>query len=117
MKKRQRRKGHPAEKRIPFPKSFALFLVCVAGFGIAYVSLCARCDTLGSDIKRLESDCRTSRLRAINEEDRWANLLSPANFERTLKRHQLDMVMPDERQIVRVRRGRIDTLMTLAYNP
>ena len=115
MKKKQRRKSRKAEVRIPFPMLLANILVCVAVFGLSYVWLCARCDVLGREINRLETVRRNTRVRMINEQDRWSNLLAPANFERALRRHNLTMTLPDDRQIVRVRRnGLASSALTLA---
>ncbi|MBI9019652.1 MAG: hypothetical protein JEZ10_00145 [Verrucomicrobia bacterium] len=117
MKKKRKNTNRKAEVRIPFPMLLANILVFVAVFGLSYVWLCARCDTLGQEINRLETVRRGARLRMINEQDRWSNLLAPANFERALKRHHLAMTLPDERQIVRVRRGGVASeTVTLAYN-
>jgi hypothetical protein len=116
MKKRTRRRNYKAEVQIPFPRALALCLVFVAVVGLSYVWLCAHCNTLGSEIRLLESEQRVVRLRAISEQDRWSNLLSPANLERTLKRHNLKMSLPDERQIVRVGQGRSEMVVTLAYH-
>lgn len=116
MKKKRRKTSRKAEVRIPFPMLLANILVFVAVFGLSYVWLCARCDTLGREINHLEGVRRAARLRVINEQDRWSNLLAPANLERALKRHRLAMTLPDERQIVRVRRSGIVSAMTLAYH-
>ncbi|MBL7016875.1 MAG: hypothetical protein ISR84_04880 [Kiritimatiellales bacterium] len=116
MKKKQKRKSRKAEVRIPFPNVLAMVLVCVAASGLSYVWLCARCDTLGDEIKRLESVRRTVRQKAISEQDRWSNMLAPANFERALKHHRLAMTLPNERQVVRVRRGGAGQGLKLAYN-
>ncbi len=116
MKKKQKKKSRKAEVRIPFPNVLAMVLVCVAASGLSYVWLCARCNTLGDEIKRLESVRRTVRQQAISEQDRWSNMLAPANFERALKHHRLAMTLPDERQIIRVRRASGDQSVTLAYN-
>lgn len=116
MKKKQKRKSRKAEVRIPFPNMLAMVLVCVAASGLSYIGLCARCDTLGNEIKQLERQRRTLRLRAIGEQDRWSNMLAPANLERALKYHHLAMTLPSERQIVRVRRGSAERVLTLAYN-
>lgn len=116
MKKNQKRKNRKTQARIPFPRMLANVLVFVAVSGLSYVWLCARCDMLGQDIKHLETVQRETRLRLINEQDRWSNLLAPANFERTLKRHRLVMQLPDERQIVRVRSDNRVAALSLAYN-
>jgi hypothetical protein len=116
MKKKQKRKNRKAEVRIPFPNVLAMVLVCVAASGLSYVWLCAQCNTLGDEIKRLESVRRTVRQQVISEQDRWSNMLAPANFERALKHHGLAMTLPGERQIVRVRRSSGSKALTLAYN-
>lgn len=115
MKKKQKRKSRKAEVRIPFPMLLANILVFVAVFGISYVWLCAQCDTLGREIKRLETAHRAAKIRVISELDRWSNLQAPANIERALKHHRLAMTLPDERRIIRVRRGGMASAMTLAY--
>jgi len=117
MKNRRRKKNQKVEARIPFPRLLANILVLVAVFGISYVWLCARCDRLGREINRLETVQKATQRRVTNEQDRWSNLLAPANFERALKRHHLAMTRPKERQIVRVDSGKISTdRITLAYN-
>ncbi len=116
MKKRRKKTSRKAEVQIPFPMLLANILVFVAVFGLSYVWLCARCDTLGREIKRLETAYRSARVRTINEQDRWSNLKAPANLERALKRHHLAMTLPGDHRIVRVRRGGISSAITLAYN-
>jgi len=116
MKNKQRRTIQKAEARIPFPMLLASILVFVAVFGIGYVGFYARCDTLGQEIKQLEMDYRIAKVRVISEQDRWSNLLAPANVQRALKHHNLVMTLPDESRIVRVRRGGLSSAVTLAYN-
>ncbi|NOU35667.1 MAG: hypothetical protein HOO88_02690 [Kiritimatiellaceae bacterium] len=116
MKKRQRTGNRKAQVRIPFPVVLANFLVFVAVFGLSYVWLCARCDTLGQEIKRLESAQRDTRRLLNNEQDRWSSQTSPGSLERALKHHKLAMRLPDEQQIVRVRNGAASSVAALAYN-
>lgn len=116
MKKKQRRKSRKAEARIPFPNLLAAFLVCVTALGLSYVWFSARCNALGNEITRLESKGRAARRAADIEQERWANMMDPRNFDRALKRHKLAMTLPGERQIVRVRRGRSGKILRLAYN-
>jgi hypothetical protein len=115
MKKRQNVRHHKSYVRIPFPVVLANILVFVAVFGLSYVWLCARCDMLGQDIKRLEKVQIDTNRRMINEQDRWSSQLAPANLERALKRHNLAMRLPDDQQIVRVRNGAAVPAASLAY--
>jgi len=116
MTKKQKRKSCKANVRIPFPNVLAMILVCVAASGLSYVWLCAQCSTLGDEIKRLESVRRKVRQQTIIEQERWSNMLAPANFDRALKYHGLAMTLPGERHIVRVRLGRRSQSLALAYN-
>ena len=116
MKNRQRTRSRKAQVRIPFPVVLANILVFVAVFGLSYVWLCARCDTLGQEIKRLETVQRDTHRLLTNEQDRWSSKLSPASLDRALKRHKLTMRLPDEQQIVRVRNGAGASAAALAYN-
>jgi hypothetical protein len=116
MKKRQRTRSRKSQVQIPFPMLLANILVFVAVFGLSYVWLCARCDTLGQEIKRLETVQRDTRRLLNNEQDRWSSQLSPASLDRALKRHKLAMRLPDEQQIVRVRTGTTAAVVALAYN-
>ena len=116
MKKRQNARNRKSYVRIPFPTVLACFLVFVVVFGLSYLWLCARCEMLGQEIKRLETVQRDTRRQMNNEQDRWAAQLSPASLDRALKRHNLAMSLPDERQIVRVRSGTIASVTALAYS-
>lgn len=116
MKKRQVTRNRKAQVRIPFPVVLANILVFVAVFGLSYVWLCARCDTLGQEIKRLETAQRNTHRLLVNEQDRWSSTLSPSSLDRALKRHKLMMRLPDEQQIVRVRSVAGAAGTALAYN-
>ncbi len=116
MKNRQRTRSRKAQVRIPFPVVLANILVLVAVFGLSYVWLCARCDTLGQEIKKLETVQRDTRRLLVNEQDRWSSKLSPSSLERALKSHNLAMRLPDDQQIVRVRAGTTAAVAALAYN-
>jgi len=116
MKKRQRTRNRKARVQIPFPMVLANILVFVAVFGLSYVWLCARCDMLGQEIKRLEN-VKNNTVRLLNnEQDRWSSQLSPASLDRALQRCKLAMRLPDEQQIVRVRSGTVASITALAYN-
>ena len=114
MKKKQIQKNRKAEVTIPFPMKFSVILIFAVVFGISYIWLCSRCEQLGNDIKQRESELRASQTRLTNEKERWASMQTPANVDRALKRHGLQMTLPDARQIVHVRSG--GAPVALAYN-
>ncbi|MCU0857968.1 MAG: hypothetical protein MUC65_06155 [Pontiellaceae bacterium] len=111
----KRRQSCKSRVQIPFPVMLANFLVSVAVFGLSYVWLCARCDLLGNEIKRLEAVQRETGRLLDNEQDRWSSQLAPASLERALKRHHLAMRLPDKKQIVRVHSGVLGSVSALAY--
>lgn len=101
---------------IPFPVSLGGALVLVLVLGLSYMWIDVRCDALGKQIKHRESTLLAAQKRLVNEQDRWSYLTSPANLRRAIRRWNLDMKMPKESQIVRVRFQRTEQLDTLAYN-
>lgn len=99
-KRRKRKKKNQVQ--VPFPVVLANVLVLVAVLGLSYVWLCSRCNALGKDIKRKEAELVTAQKRLVGEQDRWSIATSPGNLQRAIKKYRLNMVMPRERQIVRV---------------
>lgn len=100
---RKKKKMKKNQVKVPFPVLLANVLVLVAVLGLSYMWLCSQCDALGKDIKRKEGELAAGQKRLVSEQDRWSYITSPANLERAIKKHRLDMVLPREEQIVRVR--------------
>jgi hypothetical protein len=88
--------------KVPFPVVLANILVLVAVLGLSYMWLCSRCDALGKEIKRKESEWREVQKRYDTEQDEWSTMTSPANLERAIRKHRLRMTMPHDGQVVRV---------------
>lgn len=103
MAVRKKKKSASKHVRVPFPVLLSNVLVLAAILGLSYMRICARCDALGKEIKQKESVLANAEKRLMNEQDRWSNLTSPSGLERAIRRHGLNMVMPSEQQIVRVR--------------
>ena len=105
MKKRRNNKKRKTrhEVEVPFPVSLSGVLVVVLVLGLSYMWLCARCDALGKEIKHRESALTAARKRLVNEQDRWSYLTSPANLRRAIQKYGLEMSMPSQDQVVRVR--------------
>lgn len=103
VKKRKRKKMKKNQAQVPFPVLLANILVLVAVLGLSYMWLCSRCDALGKEIKRKEAELVAAQKRLVKEQDLWSSLTSPHNLKRAIMKHRLDMVMPRDAQIVRVR--------------
>jgi hypothetical protein len=100
--KRRKKKMKKNQVKVPFPVVLANILVLVAVLGLSYMWLCSRCDALGKEIKRKETELREAQKRYINEQDVWSSMTSPANLQRAIRKHRLNMSMPRENQNVRV---------------
>ena len=100
--KRKKTKMKKNQVQVPFPVLLANILVLVAVLGLSYMWLCSRCDALGKEIKHKEIELTSAQKRLVNEQDRWSSITSPANLQRAIRKHQLGMIMPREKQIVRV---------------
>ena len=114
--KRKKKKIKKNQVQVPFPVLLANVLVLVAVLGLSYMWLCSRCDALGKEIKSKERELGTVQKRLVNEQYRWSTLISPANLERAIKKHKLDMVMPRDAQIVRVNYQRGAEKSSLSFN-
>jgi hypothetical protein len=114
--KRKKKKMKKNQVQVPFPVLLANILVLVAVLGLSYMWLCSRCDALGKDIKMKEKELTAAQKRLVNEQDRWSYITSPANLKRAIKNHQLDMIMPREAQIIRVRYQQDAGSKSLVYN-
>lgn len=103
MSKRKKRQAKKKHVQVPFPVLLANVLVVVGVLGLSYMWLCSRCDALGKEIRKKESELYAAQKRLINEQDRWSYQTSPSKLEQAIRKHGLGMVMPSESQIVRVR--------------
>lgn len=102
MATRKKKMMKKNQVQVPFPVLLANILVLVAVLGLSYMWLCSRCDALGKEIKQQEAELASAQKRLVNEQDRWSSVTSPANLQRAIRKHQLGMIMPREKQIVRV---------------
>lgn len=85
------------------PWLFAIAALAITG--LAYVSLIARCDALGKEISRIDSDIVDRERILQNEQAQWARMTAPGNIDRALAVFNLQMALPRPGQIVRVARG------------
>ena len=114
--KRKKKKMKKNQVQVPFPVLLANVLVLVAVLGLSYMWLCSRCDALGKEIKGKEADLNVAEKRLVDEQDCWSAITSPNNLKVAIKKHRLEMVMPREAQVVRVRYQRASDKVSRAYN-
>jgi hypothetical protein len=77
-------------------------LVAVVGVALFYVGLKVRTESLGREIKALETRREALRRQTTKEQAEWARLQTPTRIELALQEHGLEMVWPARTQIVRL---------------
>jgi len=103
MQKKKNRKKQSDGSFLPRP--LALLLAVATVFSLTYLWLHGRCEALGTQLKDLELRKVELQKQRVNEESKLANMKSPRQIEYLLQKHNLAMVWPDERQIVRMHRA------------
>lgn len=99
---RKRKQTRKQQVQVPFPVVLANVLVMVAVLGLSYMWLCSRCNALGKQIKGKERELREANKRLANEQDRWTSITSFQNLERAIRKHHLNMTMPDDARVVKI---------------
>lgn len=79
--------------------------LCVLGAALAmvYLSLYNTCESIGRQIKRLETERAELQKRVVNEERNWAMARSIGNMERLMASYGITMTWPEQRNIIRLR--------------
>jgi hypothetical protein len=104
----RRRNRKKAVKAYALPVPLAGFVVLAGSLALAYVWMVCRCQTLGDELKQLETR-RDVLLKEYQQElFKWTRLKAPQNLERALMQHNLSMSWPSSRQVVRLRMGDVE---------
>ena len=99
MAKRNRRNGEEGHRALAW--GIALFGLAAVLAGV-YLGLYNSCETIGRQIKKLETDRAELHKRVVNEERNWATARSIGNMERLMENHGIVMTWPEERHIIRL---------------
>ena len=102
MRKRNKKKKDIHGFIVPAP--FAGVIIILSSLAVGYLWLDSRCQTLGKELKALDMESQELNKKLKSEEYRWSLMKSPANLEKTLKRHHIVMSWPRSDQIVIVDR-------------
>jgi hypothetical protein len=98
---RQNRRKDSFVLEAPAAALVGLALV-VAALALAYLWIHSRCEALGRNIKKLETERDELERQFQIEESKWTQLKSPRNLERTLAARGIAMNWPRPDQIVHV---------------
>ncbi len=90
---------------IAFPLHVAALLIVGTSLALVYVWLDMKGEALGRRIKNLEDEGVELQSRYDNELWKWQATISPSNIDAALEQNRIVMVWPDEKNIVRVRKG------------
>ncbi len=115
MARRRKRNYRKHARTSPVRGSLVLSVVIVAGLALGWLWLSNACDALSARIKDLEQEKLAVHQRVVNEEFKWSNQIGYENMTKLLKRHQLEMDWPRERQIVRIQRAPADRVENTGY--
>ena len=105
MAKRNRRNGEEGHRALAW--GVALFGLAAVLAGV-YLGLYNSCETIGRQIKKLETDRAELHKRVVNEERNWAMARSIGNMERLMAAHGIAMSWPEERNIIRLQAAEPD---------
>ena len=105
MAKRNRRNGEEGHRALAW--GIALFGLAAVLAGV-YLGLYNSCETIGRQIKKLETDRAELHKRVVNEERNWAMARSIGNMERLMASHGIAMSWPEERNIIRLQAAEPD---------
>lgn len=87
---------------LSFPVPFAGAMLVLSSLALVYVWLGCRCESLGREIKDIESKKSVLDKKYINEEYRWIKMKSLGNIEKTLSKYGIAMTWPRRDQVVRI---------------
>jgi len=103
MSRRNRKRNRLNEDRgLALPAPLAALLVFGTAAAILVVWLSSRCDNLEKALRELDAEHTRWDQLARQEEYKLSLLESPRNIQALLARHDLPMVWPEERNIIRV---------------
>ena len=112
MAKRNRRNGEEGHRALAW--GIALFGLAAVLAGV-YLGLYNSCETIGRQIKKLETDRAELHKRVVNEERNWAMARSIGNMERLMAAHGIAMSWPEERNIIRLQAAEPDEPAQYAF--
>jgi hypothetical protein len=111
MARKNHKHGQEGGRVIVWGVAFSLLAAALA---MLYLSLFNTCESIGRQIKRLESEQAQLRKDVVNEERNWATARSIRNMEIRMEQHGIVMSWPEEKHIIRLRAAEPDDPVQVA---
>ena len=112
MARRNRKNGHEGSRMMFWGVSLSAL---VAALAMVYLSLYNTCESIGRQIKKMESEQAELHKRVVNEERNWATARSIRNMEQLMENHGIVMSWPAEQNIIRLRAEESEEPARYAY--
>lgn len=100
MARRNRKKKKVDGYLVPVP--FAGVVILASALALGYVWLGCQCESMGEEIKALETTQSQLGKRYLNAEYRWVRTKSPRSLEIALQRYGISMDWPQVGQVVQI---------------
>lgn len=97
---KNRKKKHVKLPLLSVP--LATVVIVLFSYGLGWLWLQTQCESLGRDIKRLETERAAIDRKCQIEQYQWARLKSPQNLENELERRGIEMGWPRKDQVIRI---------------
>ena len=104
MKRRRKRNRKKQAQGFVFPVPLALFLVMVTVTSMAYLWMHGRCEAAGMRIQKLERQKERTHQQLLDEQRKWAQLVTLRNVERQVAHFGLNMDWPPSSRVVHLAR-------------
>jgi len=97
------------------PNLIIVILLITMIIFVSYMQVNNSCSSYGEKILHQEDELISINNRMIRYNQSWSSLTSPRNLKKIIEYHNLNMMLPENRQIVRIE-SKISDKMTAGLN-
>jgi hypothetical protein len=102
MRRKNRKKVRSRLRTRVVPVRFAGITVLLTLFLLAYLGLDLRCDGIGRQVKKLETERAGLNIRLGEEQYKWTCMSDMPNIEKALAKWNIVMAWPRSEQVIRL---------------
>ena len=86
------------------PNLIIIIILIIMGLLVSYTQVNNSCSYYGDKIIEQEKKIILINNRLIRNKEIWSNITSPRNLKKIIEYHDLEMKLPENKQIVRIER-------------